>query len=402
MPKTLRQELDEYRKTLADAREMYALDGEVTPQERGKLDELEAMIDKVLDKALGEAGGGGAKATPGKENVKQEPQEELTPEYFNLDDVEEARGAFVVSAVELTAYCAAASDFLTEADRKFSKLFDIYTDAYGDYSAAIKAGGAEADNQEMWKNIVIGTAASVAIAAVGAVALPAAVAGASLAKAPAMWAAYNVGSNAIASGGGAALGELTKIGKDGLDPARDISPETQQLRVWKRFAEVGKQVATLSKSGANTVLANDAANYAIAEVRRHLEGGRPDHTVEETVDLVTSVVDYHQAVSSLKLASATTSLKSAKTKVAGMKLKTAKEMEQDIWVLWMSSLAADSGVLDYDAIEDRLTAIGVLGPSSRLGVDFGSYTSDADEAQAIKAAKKAAGDIKKSYESLGA
>ena len=69
-----------------------------------------------------------------------------------------------------------------------------------------------------------------------------------------------------------------------------------------------------------------------------------------------------------------------------------REMEQDIWVLWIASLDPKNedshDILDLDAIEDHLHyKIGVLGEGSVLGVNFGRYTSEADERAAIYAAR---------------
>jgi hypothetical protein len=56
-------------------------------------------------------------------------------------------------------------------------------------------------------------------------------------------------------------------------------------------------------------------------------------------------------------------------------------MERDIWILWMGSLKRDSNILDIDAIEDY------LGPDGLKLVDFGIYTSDDDENEAIDNAR---------------
>lgn len=84
------------------------------------------------------------------------------------------------------------------------------------------------------------------------------------------------------------------------------------------------------------------------------------------------------------------------------KLTTFVEMEKWIWIIWIANLrrGAWSGsgfapqtvikrtadVLDNDVIEDHLEALHVLGPKSRLNVDFGGWTSDEDENKAVVAA----------------
>lgn len=61
-------------------------------------------------------------------------------------------------------------------------------------------------------------------------------------------------------------------------------------------------------------------------------------------------------------------------------------VEQDIWIVWISHVT-DGDILDRDAIEDHLHSIGVLGSYSRLGVDFGDWTSSDDQDEAISAAR---------------
>jgi hypothetical protein len=76
---------------------------------------------------------------------------------------------------------------------------------------------------------------------------------------------------------------------------------------------------------------------------------------------------------------------------------TAPELEKQIWIKWMTTLTVSSdparsetGVLDFNAIENRLRHIGILGDEalggSLLGVDFGGWTTAPDEnAAAISA-----------------
>jgi hypothetical protein len=60
---------------------------------------------------------------------------------------------------------------------------------------------------------------------------------------------------------------------------------------------------------------------------------------------------------------------------------------------WRLYVVTNSDLLDRDAIEDHLHAIGVLGKNSILGVDFGRWTSEDDEKEAIAAAKTKASEM---------
>ncbi|MGL4511486.1 MAG: peptidoglycan-binding domain-containing protein [Lacipirellulaceae bacterium] len=75
MSKSLLQELDEHRKTLAEARTLFAADGKITPQEESQLAEIEEMIARAAGAAAGTgagAGGGFIAATVGK-GAKNDP-----------------------------------------------------------------------------------------------------------------------------------------------------------------------------------------------------------------------------------------------------------------------------------------------------------------------------------------
>lgn len=65
-------------------------------------------------------------------------------------------------------------------------------------------------------------------------------------------------------------------------------------------------------------------------------------------------------------------------------LKTPVEFENHLWTAWMASLTSSDAneMLDNDVIEDY------LGPSGKGMFDFGSYTSDADQAEAVVAAQR--------------
>lgn len=66
----------------------------------------------------------------------------------------------------------------------------------------------------------------------------------------------------------------------------------------------------------------------------------------------------------------------------------ADQMERDIWMLWMGSLKKDANVLDLDEIEDY------IGPEGLGLVDFGWYTWDKEENDAIANARRQSAKIR--------
>lgn len=65
-------------------------------------------------------------------------------------------------------------------------------------------------------------------------------------------------------------------------------------------------------------------------------------------------------------------------------LKTPVEFEDHLWTAWIASLTTSSSneMLDNDVIE------GYLGPGGKNMFDFGRYTSDSDQAEAVVAAQR--------------
>ena len=74
-------------------------------------------------------------------------------------------------------------------------------------------------------------------------------------------------------------------------------------------------------------------------------------------------------------------------------------MYQDIWIMWLSSL--DEKKPDHrsavDDVEGPLEDAKVIGPGSRLGIEFGIITSEDDIRQAISEAKWRVSEIKGVY-----
>ncbi len=77
------------------------------------------------------------------------------------------------------------------------------------------------------------------------------------------------------------------------------------------------------------------------------------------------------------------------------------EVEKDIWIEWIADLT-DDDLVDENDVADHLEGLGVIGKGQkvwddeygewvrrppRLDVDFGSWVSDADEREAVAAAR---------------
>jgi hypothetical protein len=262
-----------------------------------------------------------------------------------------------------------------------------YRLAYQDYAAAVRGARAEAQNQNMWLGIIIGTACSVTAAFI----LPSTAAG---------WFALTAAETATAltSGAvqatvGAGLASVLQFSGGDLEPG-GLSPEAQELPVWRTVASLYRTAASQVGTLRNLHRIVAGAAFLVGEIRTHVAGGLPTMTEEQVLDKVESLILADQAMARSHDAEVSQGLRDLHRFEADLNALNPEDLsqrriEQDIWILWMSTLS-DASVLDLDAIEDRLHAIGVLGPKSRLGVDFGIYTSSSDEDEARDAARSEA------------
>jgi hypothetical protein len=334
----------------------------------------------------------------------------VTDEYFYREDVETARAAATARFLSMQAATAAGDRAVDRSRSHLQVVANRYEQAYNRYSAVVRAGRGEALNQERWRNIVVGvvagTVASVVVAAAAAAALPAA-AGAA-AWTGTWWAmqAGQAGASAVISTGAADVvssGGLTAVAGRELEPG-GLEPSLLQLRMWRSLEQMNRDIRRMQTHATNLFLLNGAAEYAIGEIRAHVDGGRTDMGQVEVLELVDSILESHDSLESLdtSLPDARTRFQQLETAASEPPSRTVDQMEQDIWVGWMASLRMDeSDILDLDEIENHLASIGVLGASGRLGVDFGWYTSEADEQEAITAARRDSTDIERQYNDIG-
>ena len=189
-----------------------------------------------------------------------------------------------------------------------------------------------------------------------------------------------------------------------FDPTAEI-PELKDLAVWQTIAEMSDKLLSVSLLTAKLLKIVSASGIAIAEVRLR-EGGAAN--VEK------SDADLHALVAALRQADEASAavdaaLESAAAEIAQLGATPARsmsveEVEQNIWIEWIADLT-DDDLLDEDDITDHLEALGVIGEGRlswdeedgytreppRLAVDFGSWVSDADERDAVAAAREKLG-----------
>lgn len=314
-----------------------------------------------------------------------------TFEFFNLAGVLASKSAIAGRTDALIAYAKTARETGDTVRSKIKASSLEYQIAYNNYANAIRGARQEAGNQNLYLGIAIGVAVNIAAAFV----LPATAAG---------WFALTAaeGATALASGAvqagvGAALGTALQFSGGDLEPG-GLSPEAQQLGLWQTAAGLYRAAGTQSETVGNMQKIVAAAEFLTGEIRVQVAGGlatMPEDTVLDKVEVLLRI-DRELAQGDEDIKARLVDLQTFAQRVNDLNTSgdARNEMEQNIWILWMGGLS-DASVLDLDAIEDRLHAIKVLGPGSRLGIDFGWYTFFWEEDNARDAAKVESVNIKK-------
>ena len=318
-----------------------------------------------------------------------------TNEFFARDTVEQIRARTTLRYGRLAAYVSRDTQLIDLAKDGMMLASERYRQAYQPYAAAVRAARREAQNQQNWMTMFIGIGIGVGIGVLGELLLPeAATIGAEL--------AMEVGTEAVEGlTGMGAQAVLPQLAGTELEPG-GLDPNVLELDSWRTLSRLYHDLVRLVPTGNNLFFLNGAAEYAIGEIRAHVAGGATDMTDEQLLDLVSALVQADQAGRQLdnEISARMGQLESALSQVrrAAASVPDVGEMEKDIWVIWIADIPErDSDILDLDAIEDHLAAIGVLGPGSRLGVDFGWWTSEDDQLDAIRAARREARAVRERY-----
>ncbi len=327
-----------------------------------------------------------------------ETPEVPTLEFFNYEGVNSARVSFDRRFLQIMAYSMGSQRAGDAVRLKLLAFSGQYGNAYQRYEQVIRAARAEAQNQERWIAICVGIGTGVLMNVGAAFILPSSAAGwfALTAEELATAAASGLGQAVVGAPVSAGIMELLSVPGTNLEPG-GLDPNVLELRIWRRVSDLYRSGLTVAPAAVNLHFLSTASEYLLGEIRVHVAGGETHMTEDEVLDLMVDLVrgDTSMARRDAQLTNSLTSLGELQAAAEGLSLSdySVEQMESDIWVLWMSGLT-DPSVLDLDAIEDHLLDIGVLGPSSRLGVDFGRYTTEDDEREARDAARGDAGLIR--------
>ncbi len=176
-----------------------------------------------------------------------------------------------------------------------------------------------------------------------------------------------------------------------FEPPREVRPDYIKLQVWKELAGLYKELATVSAGAKVYVRMIRAAEFMLGEIKAYTTGGKGDlglPDLERRIAVLDSAGGLSGPESALESARVGFARLGKDANMQAARWSTDK-MEQDIWIHWMAGLRSrDLKILDIDEIEDHLHHIGVLGEHSRLGIDFGSWTSEDDTYEAATQASR--------------
>lgn len=268
---------------------------------------------------------------------------------------------------------------------KRERLFRNYRNAFVEHQRVLAVGRAAADSQNFYTGIVIGAAASVVVAAAVAVALPA------VAAAPAfsgVWWASTAGQAVASSAGGSAAG--TQVNTDTSGYEAQGAATDDELAALRELNTLEQRARRMGRLGVNFGIFASNAEYAVAQIDALIRHGEADMTMDETLNLISQLMNEERDVQAADrvLANERAGFERLQSAAQDWQVPSEARVEQDIWIVWISHVT-DGDILDRDAIENHLHSIGVLGTASRLGVDFGGWTSGDDEQEAIAAARTA-------------
>ncbi|HJZ82701.1 MAG TPA: DUF4157 domain-containing protein [Pyrinomonadaceae bacterium] len=323
----------------------------------------------------------------------QTETERPTDEFFARDEVELIRGRAFTRYYQVSGTVGIGARVIENIKSNLLDASTRYHSAYDGYATAIRAAGQEARSQQQWFDFFMGIAIGVSAGVLSEWLFVAE--GASLALEMTVEVGAEV-AEGVTGAGLRASGLTEFVGQD-LAPSRDLDPMVFDLEIYRLLESLHRKILSFAGYADAQFLINGAAEYAIGEIRVHVAGGQEEMSESDLLDLISALMraDSSSADLDRTMPALRSRLQDIETRVLSAPVQTTQEMEQDIWILWMSTiLNRDSNILDYDAIEDHLASIGVLGPNSRLGVDFGWWTSEDDELAALEAARDQATRIR--------
>lgn len=265
-------------------------------------------------------------------------------------------------------------------NQRLGQIGDRFETAWGNHNRILRQASADAQTENLVRGILIGAAASVAVAA-GAAAIPAL---AALAPFSGGWWALQGGGALVSSAGGAAAAEA-------------ISAPTNFNAVPQNMAQISQlaQLLTFERraSTAHLVASNIGRKSSSLDlILQEMRAGRGAGVSREADQFLARQEELHRLPDAYSRARQ--AMERMRERLENFRAPSTSRIEKAIWVHWIGSLSnADHDLLDRDAVEDHLIRIGVLGSNGILGVDTTDVWDTAEEQQAIRTARRMRGNL---------
>jgi len=299
----------------------------------------------------------------------------------NITKLTELRAKADTRFTFATDYWTGAKETGDAVKGKLSVLSNTYAQAYQTFRGVLDTAQQQAQNQQTWTDVIIGVAAGVTAGLLAAFVLPSTAAGwFSLTPAEAGTAAASSAGQGLISGG-ISLGLSKVTGVEGkVINTEGLIPAFQELAMWKKVAEIyrsGLEVTPLiqGQHQVSSLLAD-----RIGDLRVYQSGGQSPLTPATIKSLMDGLTAPDTKLNEMQeqLAAKNVGLRNIKLALNDIDIsRPAVSMEREIWQMWMSSLPQNSNILDIDAIENH------IGPKGLKIIDFGLWTSQADQNDAI-------------------
>ena len=285
------------------------------------------------------------------------------------------RGTAQARLLGVGAYNTAADRAIASYRDKRTAYASRWGRAWERHSTILSQAGEQAATENMVEGVVIGVVAGLVIAAAATVAFPAAAGAAAFS---AGWWAFNVGtgvaSGLAGTGAGAAVGRPDVGGPS--SGRRDAEADA-----WQAIAQVEATARSVATTAPKFGLELGNAEYAIAQVQAHIDGGTTDMNWDQTLNMVSTLANWENGLSGFDggLENASTAMTSFDEAITGWEIPSVGRLEREIWYAWMAQLRNDE-VLDQDAIQQHLVGLGLI-------PDY-TYMSDEDQHRAVADARR--------------
>lgn len=333
-----------------------------------------------------------------------------TTELPSRDELESIRFSFGQRAFLSAAFGELGQSVLYGLKSSAIVIDQRYAEAFERHSRVVEAAKEAAKQEQEWADIALGIGCGVIVGLAAEVIIPAA---ALEEAATAVTVGVEFGKEVVKTGveqGAKATGAFDVAGTDmragsaggGADRGA-MSPAALESRTWKEIELLHSSMDNVTKVSQGQLLLMSDLEYAIGELRVRQAGQQGDMPDDALLQLVNDLRKANTACQPLdaELSRRLGGMQTLAGQIPSASDYSVDDLEKDIWILWMATIPDDeSGILDRDPIEDHLTAIGVLGKNSLLGVDFGWWTTKSDTLEAVAAARAKAGELREKYRTL--